>query len=194
MIGIIDYGMGNTRSVQKAIEFLGERAEISGKISALDKCSRLILPGVGSFGAGIENLRAARLAEYIMSRVHDTPVLGICLGMQFLLDASEEAGKHAGLGLIGGTATRFTAGKIPHMGWNSVYGLKSPLFNGIGDGAQFYFVHSYRAKVTEDTIAVSDYYGEFSAAIACGNAYGVQFHPEKSGEAGLCLLKNFMRL
>ena len=162
MIGIIDYGMGNTRSVQKAIEFLGERAEISGKISALDKCSRLILPGVGSFGAGIENLRAARLAEYIMSRVHDTPVLGICLGMQFLLDASEEAGKHAGLGLIGGTATRFTAGKIPHLRRHIVYGFKKSFVKKGRPPAQFFFVHRYSVNVEAEASAECGFAAEHS--------------------------------
>ena len=195
MIGIIDYGMGNLRSVQKAIEFLGGEAVISSEMRTLDGCERLILPGVGSFAAGMENLTGTGLADYVLRRVKDTPLLGICLGMQFLLSASEEEGEHAGLDLIKGRAVRFTQGKIPHMGWNSVENLRSPLFEGITENTQFYFVHSYYAKVAdEDTIGKTEYYVTFASAIARGNAYGVQFHPEKSGAAGLQLLRNFMRL
>lgn len=195
MIGILDYGMGNLRSVQKAIEFLGGQAVISSEPSALDGCERLILPGVGSFAAGMENLTRSGLAGYVVRRVQDTPVLGICLGMQFLLSESEEEGVHAGLGLIGGRAVRFTQGKIPHMGWNSVEGMRSPLFAGIAQGTQFYFVHSYYAQVADaDMIGRTEYYISFASAIAKGNAYGVQFHPEKSGAAGLQVLRNFMKL
>ena len=195
MIGILDYGMGNLRSVQKAIEFLGGQARISSEPSVLDGCERLILPGVGSFAAGVENLTRSGLAGYVVRRVQDTPVLGICLGMQFLLSESEEEGVHAGLGLIGGRAVRFTQGKIPHMGWNSVEEMCSPLFAGIAQGTQFYFVHSYFAQAAEaDTIGRTEYYISFASAIAKGNAYGVQFHPEKSGAAGLQVLRNFMKL
>ena len=143
MIGILDYGMGNVRSVQKAIEFLGGQAVITSDMGALDRCERLILPGVGSFAAGMENLRRSGLDAYIKARFENTPVLGICLGMQFLLSESEEEGVHAGLGVIPGRAVRFTQGKIPHMGWNGVEGMRSPLFEGIAEGTQFYFVHSY---------------------------------------------------
>ncbi len=195
MIGILDYGMGNLRSVQKALEFLGGRAVISSDRAVLDGCDKLILPGVGSFFAGMENLQAAGLDTYVRARVADTPLLGICLGMQFLLEASEEEGEHAGLGLVPGRVTRFTQGKIPHMGWNEVHALSSPLFKGIGEGTRFYFVHSYYAATDDGhTIAKTEYYRTFSAAVRAGNAYGVQFHPEKSGDAGLQLLRNFMRL
>ena len=195
MIGILDYGMGNLRSVQKAIEYLGGQAVISSDPGALDKCERLILPGVGSFAAGMDNLTRTGLADYVLRRVADTPVLGICLGMQFLLSESEEEGVHAGLGLIRGRAVCFTQGKIPHMGWNSVESMRSPLFAGIAEGTQFYFVHSYYADVAdEDAIGKSEYYITFASAIAKGNAYGVQFHPEKSGAAGLQVLRNYMKL
>ncbi len=195
MIGILDYGMGNLRSVQKAIEFLGGKAVVTSDTGTLDGCERLILPGVGSFAAGMENLRASGLADYVLRRVPDTPVLGICLGMQFLLSSSEEEGEHAGLGLIPGKAVRFTQGKIPHMGWNGVEEMRSPLMEGIAAGTQFYFVHSYYACVApEDVIGKTEYHISFASAIARGNAYGVQFHPEKSGAAGLQLLRNFMRL
>ncbi len=195
MIGILDYGMGNLRSVQKALEYLGGRAVISSELPVLDGCDRLILPGVGSFAAGMDNLGKTGLADYVRTRAADTPVLGICLGMQFLLTVSEEEGEHGGLGLIDGRAVRFTQGKIPHMGWNGVSQMRSPLFAGIPEETQFYFVHSYYADVSgEDAIGMTEYYRTFASAIARGNAYGVQFHPEKSGAAGLQLLRNFMRL
>ena len=195
MIGILDYGMGNLRSVQKALEYLGGRAVISSELSVLDGCDRLILPGVGSFAAGMDNLGKTGLADYVRTRAADTPVLGICLGMQFLLTVSEEEGEHGGLGLIDGRAVRFTQGKIPHMGWNGVSQMRSPLFAGIPEETQFYFVHSYYADVSgEDAIGMTEYYRTFASAIARGNVYGVQFHPEKSGAAGLQLLRNFMRL
>lgn len=195
MIGILDYGMGNVRSVQKAIEFLGGQAVITSDMGALDECERLILPGVGSFAAGMENLRRSGLDAYIKARFENTPVLGICLGMQFLLSESEEEGVHAGLGVIPGRAVRFTQGKIPHMGWNGVEGMRSPLFEGIAEGTQFYFVHSYYAQAGDkDVIGTTEYHCRFASAIARGNAYGVQFHPEKSGAAGLQVLRNFMRL
>ena len=134
MIGIIDYGMGNLRSVQKAVEFLGGKAVITAEQSELNQCGRLILPGVGSFAAGMENLEKTGLADYVKARVGELPILGICLGMQFLLDESEEEGVHKGLGLIPGRAVRFTEGKVPQMGWNAVSDMRSPLFAGIRDG------------------------------------------------------------
>ena len=195
MIGIVDYGAGNLRSVQKALEAIGVPALISGERSVLDGCDKLILPGVGSFGAGMAELSARGLDAYIKARARDTKILGICLGMQFLLERSFEEGEHAGLGLIDGRAVRFDRGKIPHMGWNSVEQMRSPLFAGMESGTQFYFVHSYYADVAaEDTIGTTQYYRTFASAIARGNVYGVQFHPEKSGAAGLQLLRNFMRL
>lgn len=131
MIGILDYGMGNLRSVLKAIEFLGGSAGVYTEQSALDGCDKLILPGVGSFGAGMENLRRGGLDEYVRRRAADgTPVLGICLGMQFLLEESEEEGVFTGLGLVKGRVVPFTEGKIPHMGWNAVDDMRGPLFVG----------------------------------------------------------------
>lgn len=195
MIGIVDYGAGNLQSVKKAVIYLGERAVVSAERKELDGCSRLILPGVGSFGAGITALRNHGLDGYLLSRVQDTPLLGICLGMQFLLEESEEEGIHAGLGLVTGKVKRFTQGKVPHVGWNGVSGISSPLFEGIREGTQFYFVHSYYADALPDqTIGQTEYYRTFSCAVREGNAYGVQFHPEKSGDAGLRLLRNFLRL
>lgn len=196
MIGIIDYGMGNLRSVKKAIEYLGGSATVERAPSALDRCEKLILPGVGSFGAGMANLRAAGLDEYVKRRAGEgTPLLGICLGMQFLLEESEEEGVFQGLGLVRGRVVPFTEGKIPHMGWNAVEDLRGPLFAGIPAGTQFYFVHSYYADTTEEyTMGTTEYYRTFAAAVGYGNVLGVQFHPEKSGAAGLQLLRNYMSL
>lgn len=195
MTGIVDYGMGNLRSVQKAFEYLGERCAICSDTQALDCCSRLVLPGVGSFAAGMRCLQEKGFDDYLRRRAADTPLLGICLGMQFLLEESDEEGVHRGLGLISGRAERFTQGKIPHTGWNGVYGLRSPLFADIPDGAQFYFVHSYRATTAgQEAIATCEYHTEFAAAVNKGHVYGVQFHPEKSGERGLQLLANFLRI
>ena len=192
MLGIIDYGAGNLRSVQKALEKLGERALVSGDKAVLDGCEKLILPGVGSFGAGMAELSARGLDSYVKARAKDTPILGICLGMQFLLEKSFEDGEFEGLGLIPGQVVRFTEGKIPQIGWNEVHGLKTPLFDGIAEGTRFYFVHSYRAACADEfACAKTEYYIEYPSAIWQGNVYGVQFHPEKSGEAGLKLLKNF---
>lgn len=195
MIGIVDYGMGNLRSVQKAVEFLGGSAVVSSDRKTLDGCGKLILPGVGSFAAGMGNLAESGLEDYVKERVKNTPLLGICLGMQFLLEESEEEGVHRGLSLIKGRAVRFTQGKVPHMGWNGVYAMRSPLFAGIPEGTQFYFVHSYYADTAdENAIGKTEYYREYASAICAGNAYGVQFHPEKSGDAGLQVLRNFMKL
>lgn len=193
MIGIVDYGAGNLRSACKAVEYLGGNAVVSSEGRMLDGCEKLILPGVGSFAAGMRSLRERGLDGYLKRRAADTPILGICLGMQFLLEESEEEGLTAGLGLIEGRVVPFTEGKIPHMGWNSVTNLRSPLFCGIAEGEEFYFVHSYFASANEaDIIGKTEYHRTFASAIARGNVYGVQFHPEKSGEAGLRLLENFL--
>lgn len=195
MIGILDYGMGNLRSVQKALEYLGERAVVSGDKAVLDGCDKLILPGVGSFAAGMAEMNGAGLSAYVKERAKDTKMLGICLGMQFLLERSFEEGETEGLGFVKGSVVRFTQGKIPQIGWNSVHGLKTALFAGIEEGTYFYFVHGYRAVCAEKYVtAKTDYYGDYPSAVYAGNAYGVQFHPEKSGEAGLRLLKNFCEM
>lgn len=195
MIGILDYGMGNLRSVQKAFEYLGAKTLITSDTGALNGCGRLILPGVGSFAEGMKNLSRAGLDSYVFERSADTPILGICLGMQFLLSESEEEGITQGLNFVKGRVTRFTEGKIPHMGWNGVFSLKTPLFEGIPEGTPFYFVHSYFAETDDEFIASkTEYHRTYASAVHAGNVYGVQFHPEKSGEAGLALLRNFMRL
>ena len=196
MIGIIDYGMGNLRSVLKAIEFLGGEGRVTARAEELDACEKLILPGVGSFGAGMKNLRRGGLDEYVRRRAAEgTPLHGICLGMQFLLEESEEEGLFQGLGLVKGRVVSFTEGKIPHMGWNAVEDMRGPLFDGIPSGTQFYFVHSYFADTAEEyTLGKTEYYRTFASAVGKNNVFGVQFHPEKSGAAGLQLLRNYMRL
>ena len=192
MLGIVDYGAGNLRSVQKALEAIGERAVVSGEKSVLDGCDKLILPGVGSFGAGMAELSARGLDAYVKARAEQTKILGICLGMQFLLERSFEDGEFSGLGLIPGQVVRFAEGKIPQIGWNEVHALRTPLFAGIAESTRFYFVHSYRADCADEfASARTDYYVDYPSAIFRGNVFGVQFHPEKSGEAGLKLLKNF---
>lgn len=195
MLGIVDYGAGNLRSVQKALEAIGEPSLVSGDAAVLDGCDKLILPGVGSFGAGMKELSSRGLDAYIKARAKDTKILGICLGMQFLLEKSFEDGEFTGLGLIPGQVVRFTEGKIPQIGWNEVRALKTPLFEGIAEGTRFYFVHGYRAACADEfACAKTDYYLEYPSAICRGNVFGVQFHPEKSGEAGLKLLKNFCKM
>ena len=195
MIGILDYGMGNLRSVQKALEYLGERAVVSGDKAVLDGCDKLILPGVGSFAAGMAEMNGAGLSAYVKERAKDTKMLGICLGMQFLLERSFEEGETEGLGVVKGSVVRFTQGKIPQIGWNEVYDLKTPLFDGIEAGTRFYFVHSYRADCADEyACAKTEYFVEYPSAVYAGNVFGVQFHPEKSGAAGLKLLKNFCRM
>ena len=195
MIGIVDYGMGNLRSVQKALEYLGESAVISGDRRVLNGCAKLILPGVGSFAAGMAEMKRTGLVPYVKERAKDTEILGICLGMQFLLERSFEEGETEGLGFVEGSAVRFTEGKIPQIGWNAVFDLKTPLFKGIEEGTRFYFVHSYRADCADQfACAKTEYYVTYPSAIYAGNVYGVQFHPEKSGEAGLKLLKNFCKM
>ncbi len=195
MIGVLDYGLGNLRSVQKAFEFVGAKAVVTADEKLLNGCDRLLLPGVGSFGAGMEVLKRSGLANYAKMRAKDTPLLGICLGMQFLLDESEEEGLYQGLGLVKGRVVPFTQGKIPHMGWNGVFDMRSPLFEGIENGENFYFVHSYFASVEDEfALGKTEYYRTFACAVGRDNVFGVQFHPEKSGDAGLQILKNFTRI
>ncbi|MGB2869100.1 MAG: imidazole glycerol phosphate synthase subunit HisH [Bacteroidota bacterium] len=191
MIGIIDYGAGNVRSVANALEKLGFDSLISGDRKKLQAADRLILPGVGEARSAMASLGKSELLAWL--RDVDVPFLGICLGMQLLFDHSTER-KTDCLGVIGGIIERFDNSKlkVPHMGWNTVsIREESPLFYGIGAGEYFYFVHSYYAPVSKETLGVSDYSIRFSSAVRSGNYYGVQFHPEKSGRAGLQLLKNF---
>ncbi len=197
---MIDYGMGNLRSVSKALEAAGGRVVLSSDPAELKKLPALVLPGVGAFEHGMRNLRERGLAELVNAAVKEgKPFLGICLGLQLLFSESEEHGLHRGLDLVPGRVKKFSGGvKVPHMGWNNVNSkLKtqnSKLFDGIPDGSYFYFVHSYHVIPEEKAViaGTTEYGGEFVSAIVRGNLCGVQFHPEKSTKLGLRVLKNFL--
>lgn len=199
-IGIIDYGMGNLHSVDNALRYIGFDTLISSDKSELSGADGLILPGVGAFPDAIELLRKLSFPEFIYSESKKKPILGICLGMQLLFEKSYEFKECEGLGLIKGSVVKLRAGqtdkryKIPHIGYNGIRKTNDcPLFSGIDDGECFYFVHSYMGECTDrgQLVAVTDHGEEVTAAVADGNVFGTQFHPEKSGEVGLRLLKNF---
>lgn len=199
-IAIVDYGVGNLRSAQKAIEHGGHEAVITGDADVLRAAPRIILPGVGAFGAAIQNLRATGLDAVVLEAARSgKPVLGICLGMQLLLSKAYELGIWDGLGLVPGDVVKFdnSALKIPQIGWNTVEPTgTSPLLNGIEDGMMFYFVHSFYCR-PDDVAAVggmTEFGGPYCSVISAGNVHGAQFHPEKSGKAGLRFLKNFAEL
>lgn len=194
MIGIVDYGAGNVRSLGNALEKLGKKFFVSRNVQELQRADKLILPGVGEARSAIESLNRGGLLEWLPTiRV---PFLGICIGMQILFEHSDERDT-ACLGIVPGRVARFDDAvmKVPHMGWNRVHlKTQSSLFEGIPDGEFFYFVHSYGAPLVADTVGSTEYGREFSAAVQHNNFYGVQFHAEKSGNAGLQLLRNFSKL
>lgn len=198
MIAIIDYGAGNLRSVTNTLKYLGAEVTIAGKPEQLHGADRIVLPGVGAFGAGIYSLREAGFEEPIRQAVASgTPLLGICLGMQYLFDESEEMGKHKGLGLLPGRVVRFPPDvpKVPHIGWNQLHiQSKNPLLEGIDDGAYAYFVHSFVADPAErtDILASTDYGVSFASIVGRGNVFGIQCHPEKSQAVGQRILRNFI--
>lgn len=197
---IVDYGMGNLRSVEKAVRALGSTARISGDPDVIRSAERLILPGVGAFGDAAATLRRIGLGEALRAAVREgRPLLGICLGMQLLLEESEEYGTHAGLGLIPGKVVPFSgpemAGlRVPHIGWNNITPAPGSFLDGIADPFM-YFVHSFHASgVPEINAAASCTYGRtFVCALERGNIWGTQFHPEKSGSAGLTVLRRFLQ-
>jgi len=195
-IAIIDYGLGNLRSVIRGLEKAGANAVITADPAEIAAADGLVLPGVGAFREGMDQL--GPLQETVIAATRDVPLLGICLGMQMLLETSEEHGIHRGLGLIPGAVKRFphVAGmKVPHMGWNSltIEKSESPLFAGLRQDEYVYFVHSYYADTTpEYTLTSTDYICPFASSVGRGNVYGVQFHPEKSGAVGLRILRNFI--
>lgn len=197
MIAIADYGIGNLRSVQKAFNKLGYDAIITGDKAVIESASHVVLPGVGAFADAINLLRTSGLEKIIIAEAKKgKPILGICLGMQLLFESSSESGFHEGLGLIKGKITRFNIDlKVPQVGWNSVKVAKSSKILNNVDGEYFYFVHSFcAAEINEDTCGITDYSVEFSSAVEKNNIFGVQFHPEKSGESGLKILKNFAEI
>jgi imidazole glycerol-phosphate synthase subunit HisH len=191
--GIISYGAGNVASVQNALTRLGESSFVSSDISELSKAERLIFPGVGHAQRAMEALKEKGIDKFLKN--YNRPVLGICLGMQLFGKKSEEGDTKA-LGLIDFEVKRFNGLlKVPHTGWNSVsIATPNPLFRGIDSGTYFYFVHSFFAPLCSNTVATCNYENDFTAAAVRHNYYGVQFHPEKSGDAGSELLKNFIDL
>ncbi len=195
MIAIVDYGMGNLRSVQKAFEYLGFQADITDDACVIASASHVVLPGVGAFADAMARLRATGLDQAVLNAAAaGKRVLGICLGMQMMFEHSEENGCFDGLGLFPGTITRLEDHglKIPHMGWNTLKTRTCPLFDE-GEDSCVYFVHSYcMADVSDEWTAATCEYGQtFTAAICRGNVMATQFHPEKSGEVGLKMLRRF---
>lgn len=200
MIAIVDYGCGNLFSITSSVKKLGAEAIVTGNKEEIVKSDRIILPGVGAFEDAIFKLRNTGLADVIIEEAKKgKPILGICLGMQLLFEKSYEYGEHIGLGLIKGEIfplendVETSKLKIPHMGWNKLRFIKNdPILKYISDGDYMYFVHSYYAKNCEKSIiSVSEYDVDVPAIVKNGNIYGMQFHPEKSGEKGLLLLKAF---
>jgi len=205
VIAIVDYGMGNVRSVQKAFAHLGFEATITGDPHAVERADKIVLPGDGAFGAAMENLERFRLKSVVLeAAAAGKPFLGICVGMQILFSVGEEMGRHQGLGLFPGRVVRFfppesyrpewDALKVPHMGWNILRQRREcPLWKGVPDGAMVYFVHSYfPIPEDESTVAATTDHGlEFCSAAWKDNLMATQFHPEKSGGVGIRMLRNF---
>lgn len=199
MIAIVDYGVGNLRSVQKALESLGQQVAVTSDRAVLDSADGVILPGVGAFGDAMVSLRRLDLLGAIKANAKNgKPLLGICLGMQLLFSVSEEHGQHVGLGLIPGHVRRLRGDfKIPHVGWNGLRLVRpNPLTDGLEGGEMAYFVHSYYVDPMDDgvLVATTDYFRDLPAIVSFGNIHGMQFHPEKSAAAGLHLLANFAAL
>lgn len=203
MIAIIDYQMGNLRSVQKGFEKVGHNAEITSDAQTLLAADKVILPGVGAFRDAMHELRERDLVDPIRQMIADgKPFLGICLGLQLLFERSSEGGDFEGLGVLPGEVVKFdlpSEYKVPHMGWNQArFAKRAPIFNGLEDGTHFYFVHSYYAAPAEQSVVAieSDYHVPFCAAVwdEDRNLYATQFHPEKSQTDGLKILKNFAEL
>ena len=194
---ILDYGAGNLRSVVRAVERVGARPDVASVPAALDEADVVILPGVGAAADTMHTLRQRQLVEPIHEYLAaDRPFLGVCMGLQALMTVSEEGGEHACLDVLEGRVVRLPEGrKIPHMGWNRVeQRRRTPLFDGIPDGAHFYFVHSYYCDMAEpeDVVAVADYGAEVTAVVQRGKLAATQFHPEKSGAYGLRIYRNFL--
>ncbi len=199
MIGIIDYGVGNLFSLCASLDYLNIESVVTNDIEILKKCDKIILPGVGAFGDAYKMLEKTGLIPFLKTTTK--PVLGICLGMQLLFEKSYEYGEYSGLGVIKGNVCPMSDDipktyKIPHMGWNSLkYKKESPLFKYVEEGSYVYYVHSYYAKDCNESItAVSDYGVEITGAVENKNFYGTQFHPEKSGNTGLNILKAFSEI
>ena len=201
MLAIVDYQMGNLRSVQKAFERVGHEATITADPADLDRAEKIVLPGVGAFQDAIAELRRRELVEPILAAIDaGKPFLGICLGLQLMFDVSHEDGDHEGLGVIPGEVVRFSVPpdhKVPHMGWNQLeVSRRPPILDGIADGAHFYFVHSYYVVPSDASVVATttSYPDPFCSSVWRDNLYATQFHPEKSQKDGLRILKNFAEL
>lgn len=201
MTAIIDYDAGNIKSVEKALQFLGEEVLVTREPEEIRRAERVILPGVGAFGDAMEKLDKYGLIPVIRQTVEEKrPFLGICLGLQLLFESSEESPGESGLGLLKGRILQIPGGgglKVPHIGWNSLrFPRPGRLFQGIGEGVYVYFVHSYYLAAEEETVvsAVTEYGVSIHAAVEKDNLFACQFHPEKSSDAGLRILKNFVNL
>jgi glutamine amidotransferase len=197
VIAVLDYGMGNLRSVEKALEHVGATAAVTNDHARAREAEGLILPGVGAFPKAMERVRALGLDELVRERLASgVPILGICLGLQLLFESSTELGGADGLGLVEGRVDRLAAGdlKLPQIGWNAVtWTAESPLIEGLPSPCPMYHVHTYAVQ-SRDVLGTATYGAEFVSAIARPPLYGVQFHPEKSGPHGLRLLANFTRI
>lgn len=195
---IVDYGVGNLKSVTNAMSYLGLKTLITSDVVELERADAIILPGVGAFPDAAEKLRAPGLDKVLITLAEKKPVLGICLGMQLLFDRGEEVRPCEGLGLVPGHVAKIqTEYKLPHIGWNSLeFQNNSPIFKGLDNGVYVYFVHTFcgYANSESNVIARTQYGPPVVAAVSHGNVFGCQFHPEKSGETGLAILKNFGEL
>jgi len=202
MIAIVDYGVGNLFSLNSSLQMIGAESIVTADEAVLRSADKILLPGVGAFEDAAEKLRNSGLADLLTELAgQGKPLLGICLGMQLLFEKSYEYGEHAGLGLIPGSVKSIrdvipADYKIPHIGWNGLhFRQKNPLFQYVREGDCVYFVHSFYATGCEEyTVATAEYGAELTAAVAKGNVYGCQFHPEKSGNVGLSILKAFAEL
>jgi glutamine amidotransferase len=203
MISIIDYGMANLRSVQKGFEHVGAQAHIISKPEEIETADRLVLPGVGAFADAVATLREKNLVEPILRHIErGKPFLGICLGLQMLFDVGFEDGEHRGLGVLPGRCVRFTVDqtqglKVPHMGWNQLhFERRSPLCRDLPEGCCVYFVHGYHVEPSDPKViaTTTDYGGPFVSSIWRDNVMATQFHPEKSQQVGLQMLKNFAEM
>lgn len=198
MIAIIDYGAGNLKSVKKALDFIGAESVITDNPETINACDKILLPGVGSFGDAMDSMKAKNLVETVkQNALSGKAFLGICLGLQLLFEESEESPNVKGLGIFKGKIKRFPSDmglKIPHIGWNSLeIKQKDTLFKDIPENSYVYFVHSYylKAENLEDVATVTNYGIDFHSAVGKGNIFATQFHPEKSGDVGLQILRNF---
>jgi glutamine amidotransferase len=195
MIVIVDYGMGNLRSVQKAFQRVGYEAEITSSPQRVRQADAVVLPGVGAFGEAMANLSRAGLVDVLRQVATDRPFIGICLGQQLLFEESEEMGRHEGLGILPGKVIRFEGPlKVPHMGWNQIHIVRSsPILTGVDDGSFAYFVHSYYVAPADPTVILgtTDYGVTFASIVGRHQLFGLQFHPEKSQSVGLTMLANF---